>query len=534
MSFSRRDLLKAGLTATALMAAPRPLLARFGRRWEPAPPIQDPRVKDLALRALEAARAAGAAYADVRLTHTRSRSFLTRVADVRDGEQVVVGARALVDGYWGFASSPVWDVEEMGRLGREAVHQAKVHALGPARAVELAPVPAVRDGHWVMPVAIDPLEVSPLEIADYLEGLRLFVSRFPDFIPLAPSYSCQVQEKAFASSEGSYCTQRVYRSEGDVKLQLKQNGQPVYDGALDTLTPAGVGWELFKGQPIREQVRRLMEDMKDEWKLPEKPVAVGRYDTVCDAWTVARLLDQTLGRATELDRALGYEANAGGTSYLTEPLAMVGSYQAGAPTLTVTANRAEPGGAATVAWDDEGVKPDEFALVRDGILVDFQTTRESAGWLKAHYAKTGAPLRSHGCAAAPSALEAPLTHTPNLTLAPGRGTRDVDELIAGMGTGLAVKGGALEMDFQGQSGLGRGRVFEVKRGKQVARVVGAGFLFRANELWKRLAALGGPAGRRRYGLGSSKGEPAQHTYHSVTAPPAAFEQLTVIDVLRKA
>jgi predicted Zn-dependent protease len=92
----------------------------------------------------------------------------------------------------------------------------------------------------------------------------------------------------------------------------------------------------------------------------------------------------------------------------------------------------------------------------------------------------------------------------------------------------------VDMDFQGASGLGTGRVYEVKDGKRVARINGAGFLFRATDLWKGIKALGGPESLRRYGEDASKGEPAQRTWHSVTAPPAAFEQLTLIDVMRKA
>jgi TldD protein len=535
MSITRRDLLKAGLSAGALLAVPRPLLARFGPHWEPVPPIRDPRVKALALRGVEAARAAGAAYADVRLTHTRTRLFGLRVTDIKDAEEVVVGVRALVNGYWGFASSPVWDVEEMARLGREAVHQAKVNALGQTRVVELAPAPPVADGHWVTPVEIDPFEVSPLEISDYVSGLYVFVRRFPHFtLGTVVPYQCWVQEKAFASSEGSYCTQRLYRSEGNLNVIYVPEPQSMLGGWVDTLTPAGVGWELYKGQPIREQLRQVMEELKEDWKLPEKPVEVGRYDAACDAWTVAQLLDNTLGTATQLDRALGYEANASGTSYLTDPFAMVGSYAAAAPAITLTANRSEPGGAATVAWDDEGVKPDELTLVKDGVLADFQTTRESAGWLKEYYGKRGTALRSHGCANAPSALEAPLGHTPNLALAQGREKRDFDALVAQVGTGLAIKSGAVDIDFQGASGLGTGKFYEVKRGKRVARIAGAAFLFRATELWKGLTALGGGASVRRYGTTASKGEPAQQTYHSVTAPPAVFKQLTVIDAMRKA
>jgi TldD protein len=214
---------------------------------------------------------------------------------------------------------------------------------------------------------------------------------------------------------------------------------------------------------------------------------------------------------------------------------MVGRYQAGAPLLTLTAERSTPGAVGTVRWDDEGVGPDEFPLVTDGVLRDFQTTRESAGWLRDYYGKAGKPVRSHGCALGPQGVDAPMQHTPNLVLAPGREAHDFDDLVAGLGDGVAIKGIGLSMDFQNVTGLGlAGTAYEVKRGKRVAIIGGAGFLFRAPELWKSLLALGGPPSARRYGMAAAKGEPAQTGYHSVTVPPAIFKQLTLIDPLRKA
>ncbi|HEY9479989.1 MAG TPA: metallopeptidase TldD-related protein [Gemmatimonadaceae bacterium] len=534
MLITRRDILRAGASVAALAALPRPLLAQLGGAPEPVPAIEDPRLKSLALRALEAARAAGASYADVRLSHTRTRTFSESIAGVHDSESMVVGVRTLVDGYWGFASSPVWSPDELARLGREAVHQAKVNTVGQARSVELAPVPVIADGHWTMPVELDPFEISPFEIVDYLMSLRNFVGRYPGFGVVDNQSHFQVQEKAFASSEGSYCTQRLYRSEGGFSIKLERAGTPKMGGSLDRLTPAGVGWELYKGQPLRDYIVQLMAEIEEDAKLPFKPVEVGRYDTVCDASSVAQLVDQTFGRATELDRARGFEANASGTSYLNDPLAMLDSYEAGAAAITLTAERSQRGGAATTKWDDEGVEPDDLTLVKSGVLRDFQTTREGAGWLGASYAKRGSPVRSHGCAAAPSALEAPLTHTPNLTLTPGGKKLDFDAAIANVGKGIAVRGMGVDMDFQSSSGLATGSVYEVKGGKRVAHLNGAGFLFRSTELWKGLKAVGGAESLRRYGQLASKGEPAQRTYHSVTAPPAVFEQLTLIDVMRKA
>lgn len=535
MAISRRELLKAGATASAVAALstlPGPLRAQLrpGGHWEPAPPIDDPRLKELALRALDAARRAGASYADVRLTHDWGRNWQ---GGIHDSERLAVGVRALVNGYWGFASSPVWSADELARLGVEAAHQAKTMALGKPRTVELAPLASMPDGHWVMPVKVDPFEIHPFEVRDYLSGLGTFVQETPDIQPPMVDFTATRQEKAFASTVGSYCTQRTYLSFGTFSVSLRR-GQRQVGGDVGNLSPAGVGWELFRDQPLREAFRHTLAELEELLKLPVKPVEVGRYDFAFDAASVASFMDRTLGRATELDRALGYEANAGGTSYLNQPLEMLGSYRAGASLLTVTANRSEPGGCATVKWDDEGVAPDEFTLVKDGVLSDFQTTRESAGWLKDWYVKQGRPVRSHGCANADSAINAPLQRIPNLRLAPGQGASGLDELQSGLTNGMSMRNVAIEMDFQNLNGLALGNAFEIKRGKRVAVIPSVGLLFRAPEWWKTLTALGGPASVERFGALNRKGEPSSVTSHSIAAPPAVFNQVTVIDPQRKA
>lgn len=529
----RRDFLGSSAVAAAMAAMPRPLMALIDRAPEPVPPIEDPRLAALAARALDAARGGGAVYADIRLTHTKMRSFDT--GGWQDAEDMEVGVRALVDGYWGFASGPIWSPDEMARLGREAVHQAKVNALGKPRVVTLAPAPVIREGHWTMPVEFDPFELSPLEITDHLLSLELYGRHFTEFQgPLQVTADATVQDKAFASTAGSFLTQRTYRINGTIQGTVEvKDKRGVFD--VDCLSSAGMGWELFiadriprvRDHPIQEEIRRRLEECKEDILLPVKPVDVGRYDTVFDALGMATLVDATLGRATELDRAMGYEANAGGTSYLNDPLTMLDRYQAGGPLLTVTGDRSDRGAVATVKWDDEGVTPDDFTLVRNGVLTDFQTTRESAGWMPK-------ATHSHGCANAPSALDPPLTHTPNLTLAASASPGDFGTLIGSVSDGVAVKGAAFLMDFQAASGLVSGLAFAIKGGKRVSQLPGAGILFRSTELWKALAATGGDASVRRYGMQATKGEPPQVCYHSATAAPAVIKGLTLIDSLRKA
>ena len=112
-SLGRRALLQAGAGAAVGAAAgglvSRPLLADFGRgRLTPVPPIQDPDIKELALRAVEVSRTAGAAYADVRFTHNYDGSGIDGGSTSDGRESMTVGVRALVNGCWGFAASNLW------------------------------------------------------------------------------------------------------------------------------------------------------------------------------------------------------------------------------------------------------------------------------------------------------------------------------------------------------------------------------------------------------------------------------------------
>lgn len=534
MIVTRRHFLKAGAIASVVLAHrasadPMGLLPRTITRS--APPMEDPRCKQLVHAALDAARGNGADYADVRLTHTVSRFVNPSSTGITDGEVIAIGVRALVHGVWGFASSAVWSTEEAVRLGREAAAQAKINDWSSVAGDVLAPVPIIQDGHWATPVTVDPFAIYPVDLLDYLQGLAIHVGRSPDASVAINTCAFGQQDKAFGSTEGSYYTQRSSTIEGYFEIHVTSARRHVtLRRAVETLTPSGGGFELYDGQPIRDNIDRVIEELREDVALPLKPVTSNRYGVVIDALSIGRILNGTVGAATELDRALGYEANAGGTSYLADPPQMVGTYHIGAPLLSVTANRTEPGGVASVQWDDDGAPAQAFPLVQDGILAGYQTTREGAHWLSE---RTPRPVLSRGCAYASDALTMPLTHTANLVMRPGSEGHTLDALVRQLGNGVVFRNMRVMMDFQQGSGTGDGMAYEVKNGKRIARFERAMIPFRTTELWKQLRALGGTNTARRYGMTAQKGEPVQDGAHSVTAVPALFDKMIVIDAKKQ-
>ncbi len=545
---TRRSLVRGSAVTLASAMGARAVRGMPLQRFQGLPEPQDARLKHLVETAVGAAMSAGASYADTRLSFTQQMGMKVDWRPVSGShgggempgrsEILSFGVRAIVDGYWGFASSPVWGPQEAARLGRSAVEQAKTNLGGQPRMMEMAPASATKQGDWSMVVQEDPFEMASEEIFDYLRGLSDYISHLKQTGSWTTSGMFMRQHKAFGNSDGQFVTQRLYRTEGDVTIQAAGKGamSPVR-GRINRLTIAGMGFEYFRNQPLRTYVDELREDLIQESLLPVVPLDVGRYPVLMDACGVADLAGQSIGAATEIDRVMGYEANAGGTSYITDPEAMLGTLQIGAPLLHLSGSRSTPGTVAHVRWDDDGVEPRDFPIVKDGRLVNLQTHREGCGWIKPHYAKTGQPFASFGCAHTPDAIDVPLVQTANLTVhADDTAQNTLDTLRSEIDRGVEWKWPSGGMDFQQSTGLFMGgTIYEIKQGKRVARFAGGGMIFRTSELWGNLQRLGGRESVLRVGQQQyAKGEPWRSSYFSVDAPPAVFKEMSIIDPTRKA
>lgn len=533
--YTRRNIVKGGLAASGSVLVAKPAMAFLNGKLEPAPPIQDPRLKQLIKTAIDSAITAGAGYADARLTFTKTFSTAqnTRFFASDPGEEMGFGVRALISGFWGFASSTTWNTEEAGRLGRAAVAHAAANRLGQSRDIDLAPILNGPGGDWIMPVKDDPFEMAYEEISDFAMGLALFGRGLEGDMRVNSNCRFWRQDKAFGNSLDCFNTQRLYRTGGEIELQGMIDRVAVA-GKLDTFSNAGLGFEYFRDQPLREDLEKLHAELVQEIKLPVKPLDVGRYPVLINAYGMAEMLMGSIGVATQVDISMGYEANAGGASYIVEPSEMLGDFKIGSSLVNVTASRSEAGSVGRVKWDDEGVEPIDFTLVKDGVLVNMQTNREGAGWIKSHYKKNHQQFSSFGCASAPDATRPPLVHSADLTLQPStRNSYDLDSLRAEIEDGIEYGGTHTTMDFQQITGYTDGKAFEIKKGKRTARLANAAMIFRAPEFWDNIIHLGGANTVRRLGTYSGKGEPKQIGWYSVSAPPAVIKEMTFIDKLRK-
>lgn len=344
-----------------------------------------------------------------------------------------------------------------------------------------------------------------------------------------------------ASTEGTVISQLFYDTSGKFPLGiqdedwLKGRQQGWLGGLAKDVHPQRGGWDVIVDAKIRDQIPGITEEIIKNLDLSARPVEVGRYEVVFDAASVADLLTNTIGLATQLDRAIGLEANSGGTSYLgPDPMEFLGTMPVGSPLLNVSGNRSMPKGTATVKWDDEGVMPDEFPLITNGRLVDFQTTREQAPWLKSWYQREQRAVQSHGCARSTSALFIPLQQLPNLVMQPAAEPASFESMVAGVKRGYAIFGGRAFPDFQAKNVSGTGGVREIINGRLGDVIHGAGFLFNSMEFWKSVTAVGGASSVQQVSSSSRKGQPTQSSGHHVSAVPITVKNLSIIDMRRRA
>ena len=543
MGSSRREFVRTTSVAAAAIAglAAVPSAARAAL-LAPAPssPLagDDPDLRSLASVALDAARSAGASYADVRFSSNRSQSLFTRehrVQGLVDNETQGFGVRALVNGAWGFAASRELSADEAARVARQAALQAKANSLTLVRPVVLAPVTPVSNGSWRTPIEIDPFSVSIEDkvgalLAANAEALKAgarFVNSSMFFLR---------EEKTFASSDGSFIVQTIYRTQPRVTVTaVSSDASDFQTRASNEIAPMGRGYEHVRDAKLVENAAKWAAEAVQ--KLSAKPVDVGRYDLVLHPSHLWLTIHESVAHPTELDRALGFEANYAGTSFVAPPEKMLGKLRYGSKLMNVRGDREQPGSLSAVGWDDEGVKAESFDIIRNGVFVDYQTTREQAPYLSSYYKASGRPVRSHGCSYAESWSDVQFQRMPNVSLMPGEKDLDWDDLIAATDRGIAIIGdGSFSIDQQRYNAQFGGQLFyEIKGGKITGMLKDVAYQMRTPDFWGSLDMIGG---RKSYHLGGAfndaKGQPSQVNAVSHGCVPSRFRSINVINTGRKA
>jgi TldD protein len=538
---TRREFVRTTSAAAAAIAglAAVPSTARAALGAVPAPPpLDDPAIKELALLAIDAARSAGATYADVRFNRNRTQAITTREQRVQglvDNETMGFGVRALVNGAWGFAASRDISRDEVARVARQAAQQAKANSLTLVHPVVLAPVTATPDGRWHTPIEIDPFGV-PVEdkVGILLAANAAALKAGAKFVNSSMFFLRE--EKTLATSDGSFIVQTIHRTQPSMTMTaVSADGSDFQTRQSNEIAPMGRGYEHVRDAHLVDSAPRWAAEAVQ--KLSAKPVAVDRYDLVLHPSHLWLTIHESVAHPTELDRALGYEANYAGTSFVAPPEAVLGKLKFGSSLMNIRGDRSQPGSLGAIGWDDEGVKPESFDIVKNGVFVDYHTTREQAPLLADYYKRTGRPVRSHGCSYAQTWADVQFQRMPNVSLLPGEKDHSWDDLIAATDRGIAIVGdGSFSIDQQRYNAQFGGQLFyEIKGGKIVGMLKDVAYQMRTPEFWGALDMIGGKKSYHMGGaFGDAKGQPSQSNAVTHGCVPSRFRNINVINTGRKA
>ncbi len=469
------------------------------------------------------ARVAGLEYADLRIHRDRTQWIHVRERDLisqTEAEPQGFGVRLVVDGSWGFAASSELTPEAVAREVAAAAAMARLLRPLLEERVELAPEPA-HQITWQAPVETNPFHVADdqkvafmLDIAD--RGLRAGAK-------MAEFFCLQVQEdRFFASTEGSRILQERVRVWPRFEIGLVDEQ---VSGRMETMRatarPVGQGWEYIEQHRFQEEAPRMVDWLRE--KLVAPSVSPGEYDLVIDPSNLWLTIHESVAHGTELDRALGYEANFAGTTFATPD--QVGQLRYGSPLMTVTGDRQQPLGLATVGFDDEGVEAQTWEIIKAGVLVGYQLNRQMAR-------KFQQP-RSNGCAFADSWSHLPLQRMPNVSLQPDQEhDTSAEDLISGVADGIYVVGDKswsidqqrYNFQFTGQ------RFYRIHRGRLAGQLRDVAYQSRTPDFWGRLDGLGGRSSWQLEGaFNCGKGQPDQVAPVSHGCPPGLFRQVRILN-----
>ena len=480
---------------------------------------------ELADAALSAARAAGATHADLRIHRV-----VDEIIQLRDGEletavvnrEVGLAVRVIVEGTWGFASHAELSADVAAETARRAVSVAGTLAALNTDRVELAPEPVYADATWVSSYQIDPFTVPAAEkiaVLDDYSG-RLLAS---DGVNHVSATLQSVKEQVFyADTFGSSTTQQRVRVQPRLEAVAIDPGCG-FDSMRTLAPPMGRGWEVLAGDDVwnwTDELAQLPSQLAEKIKSPS--VTPGPTDLVIDPTNLWLTIHESIGHATEYDRAIGYEAAYAGTSFATPD--KLGTLRYGSPVMNVTADRTVEFGLASIGYDDEGVAAQSWDLVRDGIFVGYQLDRVFAPRL--------GQSRSNGCSYADSPHHVPIQRMANVSLQPGPDDVSTADLIARVDDGIYIVGDrSWSIDMQRYNFQFTGqRFYRIRDGRLDGQLRDVAYQATTTDFWNSMEAVGGPSTWRLGGaFNCGKAQPGQVAAVSHGCPSALFRGVNVLN-----
>ena len=470
--------------------------------------------------AMESALSMGVDYADIRIQKTRTESIFLRNLSLKSTSNGVLhgyGIRVLKDGAWGFAHSNVFTRDAVLQTVKKAVDLAAISAeIKNGDGIALAHERSYIDTYRT-PVEIDPFTVPLKEKVDLMLEVNKTMLNFDKIRQALFSLRSMTNEKLFASSIGTRLdieTTFVCPVVTAIAVSDSDSQSRSFD-----LGGQARGWEMVLENDLLGRAPVLAEEaiMKvDAATLEEEK----KRDLILDPMNLSLTMHESVGHPTELDRVLGWEADMAGISFATPE--KLGNFQYGSELVNFSGDNTLAAGLATAGYDDDGVPGQKWSIIKDGILNEYGTTRETAPFI-------GLEM-SRGCNRATYYYDFPINRIPNLYLEPGSKELTPQDLIADTQDGVYIEGqGSFSIDqhrinFQ----FGGDLFWEIKNGKRVRMLKKVIYRSSNPEFWRSVDAICDKRFWKPYGVvNCGKGQPGQVGRMTHGAAPTRFKSIAV-------
>ncbi len=494
--------------------------------------------------ALKTAKTAGASYADIRVGRYLNQFVVTRemkVQNITNTESFGAGIRVIANDTWGFAATSDMTPAGIANATQQAVAIAKANSKYQTNPVVLAPNKGVGEVSWKTPIKKNAMAVPVADKVDMLLAAnKAALDNGADYVNSI--FYLVNEQKYFASTDGSYIDQDVHRIWAPMTATAVDKETGKFRTRQGLSDPMGMGWEYLDGNEedkikgvttLYGKSYDMIEDAKAaaqqaKAKLTAPSVKPGKYDLVLDPTHLMLTIHESVGHPLELDRVLGYEANYAGTSFATLDKWKTKDFKYGSDIVNLFADKTQPGSLGAVGYDDEGVQCKRWDLVKDGILVNYQATRDQVHMIEQN--------ESHGCCYADSWSSVQFQRMPNVSLAAGTEPYSPEQMIADVEDGIYIVGrGSYSIDQQRYNFQFGGQLFyEIKEGKITQQIEDVAYQSNTQEFWNSCSKI---CDERDYRLGGSffdgKGQPSQISAVSHGCSTTRFDDVNVINTARK-
>ena len=474
---------------------------------------------ELSELALNFAKDKGASYADIRIEEIEEENSSVKSGAVELIERSTdfgFGIRVIANGSWGFAGCADLSPESIEKTSRLAVEIAKASSKVKNKDMVLSPLAKTVDSYKT-PIVTDPFSIPLKEKLDYLLLLDSLMNKVSGINVTEAFMNFIRRNKFFTSSEGSSIQQVIIQSGAGISAtamkshrEMGTRSYPNSSGQYQTK-----GYELITELDFEKNAERIAQEAVALLSAKECPS--GKTTIILDGPQLSLQIHESIGHPLELDRVFGAERNFSGTSFATTN--KLNNLKYASEIVNVVNDSTSPFGLGTYGYDDEGVKASRSFLIKNGILVGYLTSRETA------------PLvgtTSNGCMRASNWANLPLIRMTNINLMPGDKT--LEELISEVDDGIymqTVRTWSID-DNRENFQMGCEIGWEIKNGKLGEMIKNPSYSGSTVEFWNSCDAIANEKYWQIWGTPNcGKGQPGQNMPTSQGCAPARFRNVKV-------